>query len=68
MASQTQLEMFPAIDHTRTVFGSVSGTASSLAMLAIVSCLDGAADDCGVVAIATDFRLSLRMLVNRFIV
>lgn len=49
------------------MFGSVSGTASSLAILAIVVCLDGAAETCGE-AMSADFRLSLRILVNRFIV
>lgn len=54
--------------HTRTVFGSVSGTASSLAMLASVSCLEGTAASVGGAAIATDFRFSLRILANRFMV
>lgn len=51
----------------RTVLGSVSGTASSLAMLDMVPCRGGAADTSGA-AISLDFRLSLRMLVNRFMV
>ena len=62
------------------MLGSVSGTASSLAVLAIVVCRDGAAESCGEVDMAAvsgmsadfrmsvDFRLSLRRLVNRFIV
>ena len=66
---------------SRTVFGSVSGTASSLAMLDMVSCLGGAAwvailGAAGWTAggtadfstgISADFRLSLRRLVNLFI-
>jgi hypothetical protein len=45
----------------------VSGTASSLAMLDSVSCLGGAAAWL-VAAMSAEFRLSRRMLANRFMV